>query len=559
MNAEKPLQTSSPDALRGTVSGSLETSESQSFRRRRRSTTSRGPIFHYKPLDRSKGSVRLIRVFPLRQNDFIRCRIERHHISTTSYVALSYVWGSQEAKCEILLNGQIFRLRSNLFAFLKYLAKTAYSTDTLFWIDAICIDQTNVAEKNHHISHIGTIYRHATKVISWLGNSSFYALSGKEPPGQWICCESFSRDKDAGRRHRCEWRIPYSASWGLLRHEYWSRLWVAQELSLARRVDILYRNRYYSWSQITKCLSKNMSRVREIDQRFSPQSSFFFGNMNYLGSLPVARYLKPTVSAPLGDLMLRFASHACRVGHDHAFALLSMASDGEYFEPDYDEQCISLLFRLMTFFKTSPTASFTGKIGTALGLRPSTAGIAVKTVGSPVVSETIGNAGTYFRIMDRIPGPLEVTDHLIQIPDTNLYILCREKPSDDAEMMYTALARVNAVSLRVEHGRQKFTNSQQSSANHSFSTTPLSESSVWKNIAFRKNPQTNSFSMLCDWQTVLFIFDHSRTQSMPGRLESRIREWLHPQDLSMEDCQTFIVNKAADQRTVGKHTIPQHV
>lgn len=554
MDTDQTRRTPPPDDIPVEGSPSAQMSKPQPSKRRRRAIISHESIFHYKPLDRSHGAVRLIRVFALRPDDFVRCRIERHHISTAKYVALSYVWGDQEAKCEILLNGQLFMVRSNLFAFLRYLAKTGYFTDTLFWIDAICIDQNNVTEKNHHISHMGTIYRRASKVISWLGNSACYASSGMDPPGQWLCCEAFTTDKDAGRRHRCEWRVPYSSSWTLLRHEYWSRLWVAQELSLAQRVDILYRGRFYSWSQITRCLGRNMLSFQEHHQRPAPLSSLFAENMRYLGDLPVARYLKPSDSAPLGDLVPRFASHKCQVGHDHAFALLSIASDGKQFEPDYDEQCISLLFRLMTFFRTSPTTSFISKIGMALGLRPSSIGIPLNFAGHPVISETVGTAATYFRLVDRVSDSLEGTDIVAQIPDTNLFILCRRQQRDGEHILYTVLARVYAVSLRVEQGRRKFTNKNRNTAMRPTSTTSLSESSAWDNVLVKRDG-TNNFRLYCDWQTVLFVFDNSKTLSTPGRLESRIREWNLPFDTSPEDGRTFLVSKGTTQKDNGENTI----
>lgn len=40
---------------------------------------------------------------------------------------------------------------------------------TLFWIDAICIDQSNVHEHNHQVDLLKDIYTKATGVYLWLG------------------------------------------------------------------------------------------------------------------------------------------------------------------------------------------------------------------------------------------------------------------------------------------------------------------------------------------------------------------------------------------------------
>jgi hypothetical protein len=37
------------------------------------------------------------------------------------------------------------------------------------WIDSICIDQTNVAEKNVQVALMGEIYKGADQVVVWLG------------------------------------------------------------------------------------------------------------------------------------------------------------------------------------------------------------------------------------------------------------------------------------------------------------------------------------------------------------------------------------------------------
>lgn len=40
---------------------------------------------------------------------------------------------------------------------------------SMFWIDALCIDQENLAERNHQVTQMGKIYASAYRVVSWLG------------------------------------------------------------------------------------------------------------------------------------------------------------------------------------------------------------------------------------------------------------------------------------------------------------------------------------------------------------------------------------------------------
>ncbi|KAE9366359.1 hypothetical protein N431DRAFT_430453 [Stipitochalara longipes BDJ] len=42
----------------------------------------------------------------------------------------------------------------------------------MLWVDAICIDQAHVSERNHQVTQIGEIYAGAERVVIWLGEAS---------------------------------------------------------------------------------------------------------------------------------------------------------------------------------------------------------------------------------------------------------------------------------------------------------------------------------------------------------------------------------------------------
>jgi hypothetical protein len=41
---------------------------------------------------------------------------------------------------------------------------------TRIWVDALCINQKDIAEKNIEVKRMGDIYKQADRVISWLGD-----------------------------------------------------------------------------------------------------------------------------------------------------------------------------------------------------------------------------------------------------------------------------------------------------------------------------------------------------------------------------------------------------
>jgi hypothetical protein len=90
-----------------------------------------------------------------------------------AYHGISYTWGQEESSHEILFNGQLFFIRKNLDSFLRYTRHT--ESKTVLWIDAICIDQNNIAERNRQISRMFEIYDAADIVLSWLENQTMLA------------------------------------------------------------------------------------------------------------------------------------------------------------------------------------------------------------------------------------------------------------------------------------------------------------------------------------------------------------------------------------------------
>jgi len=88
--------------------------------------------------------------------------------SALSYAALSYTWGSPNDKhWRIWVDGKPVLVRDNLYTALQTLRDQQISTT--LWIDALCINQNDVYEKNHQVGLMAQIYRTAERVKVWLG------------------------------------------------------------------------------------------------------------------------------------------------------------------------------------------------------------------------------------------------------------------------------------------------------------------------------------------------------------------------------------------------------
>jgi hypothetical protein len=130
------------------------------------------------------GTIRLLKLLPgqlsseLKGNLLVRRlspRVADHQqgiVPVEPYEALSYTWGSSDKatdSIQVLSDSEAYyiAIHSNLGAALRRLRKPL--KPTYWWIDALCINQNDVAEKNTQLPLMPEIYGHADSVAVWLG------------------------------------------------------------------------------------------------------------------------------------------------------------------------------------------------------------------------------------------------------------------------------------------------------------------------------------------------------------------------------------------------------
>jgi hypothetical protein len=86
------------------------------------------------------------------------------------YEALSYVWGSQADVKSIHLNNRLYFVTSNLFhALLKLRLR---DKDRILWINALVINQSDLAERATEVAKLSAIFSKAIKTLVWLGQGN---------------------------------------------------------------------------------------------------------------------------------------------------------------------------------------------------------------------------------------------------------------------------------------------------------------------------------------------------------------------------------------------------
>lgn len=127
--------------------------------------------YRHQPLAGAR-SIRLLKLLPQRHDRRLRVElVETPLDDSVAYEALSYVWGedAQSPRRRIFCEDKTLPVTENCRAALLQLRTPE---TRILWIDAICTDQTSLAERNHQVRLMGEIYSRAWRVLIWLGKGS---------------------------------------------------------------------------------------------------------------------------------------------------------------------------------------------------------------------------------------------------------------------------------------------------------------------------------------------------------------------------------------------------
>ncbi|KAK0839499.1 hypothetical protein LTR03_011212 [Friedmanniomyces endolithicus] len=207
---------------------------------------------HYRPLSTSS-SVRIAVLQPGRGDDPVAFSLELvpDCRTATAYNALSYCWGFFADMVEIQCNGRAFFATRNLRRALQQLRLPDQSRR--LWVDAICINQSDVTERDQGVSMMRQIYSGAQRVDVWLGPSderTAGAISLLETIATNCCVSVYGAGERSWWLQRLKQEdypnrilqngstvdVPdaSSESWQSLKHYYarhwFTRVWVIQEV-----------------------------------------------------------------------------------------------------------------------------------------------------------------------------------------------------------------------------------------------------------------------------------------------------------------------------------------
>ncbi|KAI2777993.1 heterokaryon incompatibility protein-domain-containing protein [Daldinia loculata] len=216
----------------------------------------------YEALPTDGSQIRLVTIHQGEEGENIECTLENfpfiENIDSHEYEALSYVWGDASSTAFITLNKKPFQVTRNLEAALR--ALRLRDRKRLIWVDALCINQANVQERNQEVGRMGKIYSQAGHIIVWLGPDTSIrgeCVSDKTIDLLNLLADTNSQDPEAAVTIMVKMG---NSLYGIeLLHKFffqpwYNRVWILQEIVLAKSATVVYGDRLIDWDRVLEAV-----------------------------------------------------------------------------------------------------------------------------------------------------------------------------------------------------------------------------------------------------------------------------------------------------------------
>ncbi|KAI0182219.1 heterokaryon incompatibility protein-domain-containing protein, partial [Xylaria flabelliformis] len=205
----------------------------------------------FPPLSK-QSDTRLLRLLPGEFAEDVRCEIYVHDLSSRpEYEAISYTWadetGNDDLAKTIFVPGEPLSVTCNCENALKRIRRQYCAR--MVWIDAVCINQNDKNERGHQVQLMPRIYSSAKRVLIYIGERTidsdfcFHALG--------------SSSMNTYNNYQIEGLLVSLRC--LLASQYFSRVWVLQEVALARTA-----------TSIRKLLDTSILKMKEAELYTTP-------------------------------------------------------------------------------------------------------------------------------------------------------------------------------------------------------------------------------------------------------------------------------------------------
>ncbi|PMD41902.1 HET-domain-containing protein [Hyaloscypha variabilis F] len=294
----------------------------------------------YRSLDRERREFRLLHLLP--SENFtapIRCKIFHSSLDKSpGYEALSYVWGNPNVTQDVLIHERSQAVTKNLELALRHIRLP--KKKRILWVDALCIDQSHVIEKNHQVAQMRDIYLNSKRVVVWLGEEGSAQAAIK------FCRKLKQKNFSISGMPNDQFQKNLEACHDLfIERAWWNRRWILQEVLHDRRVQVYIGKieiafdelcQYFEAYDSSKTVWKIKNATKEVMLKskkelggFSPINVLFAADRKPVERISHQRLMIAKRDEPSTSLQItlqNFRSQQCTDPRDGVYALLGMAA-----------------------------------------------------------------------------------------------------------------------------------------------------------------------------------------------------------------------------------------
>ncbi|OJJ46186.1 hypothetical protein ASPZODRAFT_2071477 [Penicilliopsis zonata CBS 506.65] len=299
--------------------------------------------FAWQPLSEQNRAFRLLQLFSGKGTEELQAKLEHCSLNESpQYVALSYAWGSNLRPFNLKTNLGIIPLTAAIYLGLRRLRNE--TKDIYIWADAICIDQDNDREKPQQIRLLSDIFKTATHVFAWLGEE-YDQSSAAIDTLRRLVEDTADKEDGSARRSGQGMKIPpvedpiWDAIIKILERTWFRRVWIIQELVLAREVTLVCGDRKIPWETFYAAIELCFEHAKMpgfeylLSMKSTASVALELGKFRSLSRKNGEFVAQDT----LLNLLEVFNLAKSTKYRDKLFALLSLANDAdeEELNPDY--------------------------------------------------------------------------------------------------------------------------------------------------------------------------------------------------------------------------------
>jgi hypothetical protein len=318
--------------------------------------------YRWKRLSNPRATIRLLELFPGDGAAELEGRLfETQFTEDLEYIAISYTWGSELRQFRLNTPEGRVPLTISLFLGLRRLRQK--QLPVLIWADAICINQEDNQEKSHQIRIMVDIFRSAKRVYAWLGEEQDHSrqaidfLTGLVPK---VAVDGVFLPKAATKLANEFPKVDdpiWNALTGLLERSWFRRVWVIQELVLARELSVICGDQELPWDEFYRVVKACFDVVQELGFGFVLSKNSKAAAILNLGEFRRLSRNKDEFVAQDNLLSLFELFHRANATRrrDKLFGLLGLAKDADaaMLNPDYTVPLETIVKRYARVFVQS--------------------------------------------------------------------------------------------------------------------------------------------------------------------------------------------------------------